>query len=28
MEGAVKLRIPLVVDVKAGPNWQDMEKIK
>jgi DNA polymerase-1 len=28
MEGAVKLRVPLVVDVKAGPNWQDMEKIK
>jgi DNA polymerase-1 len=28
MEGAVKLRIPLVVDVKAGSNWQDMEKIK
>ena len=27
MEGAVKLRVPLVVDVKAGPNWQDMEKI-
>ncbi|MFI5346977.1 MAG: DNA polymerase I [Elusimicrobiota bacterium] len=28
MEGAVKLNVPLVVDVKAGPNWQDMEKIK
>ena len=28
MEGAIKLRVPLVVDVKAGPNWQDMEKIK
>ncbi|NNN07120.1 MAG: DNA polymerase I [Elusimicrobia bacterium] len=28
MENAVKLRVPLVVDVKAGPNWQDMEKIK
>jgi DNA polymerase-1 len=27
MEGAVKLRVPLVADVKAGPNWQDMEKI-
>jgi len=27
MEGAVKLRVPLVVDAKAGPNWQDMEKI-
>ena len=28
MEGAVALRVPLVVDAKAGPNWQDMEKIK
>jgi DNA polymerase-1 len=28
MEGAVKLRVPLVVDAKAGPNWQDMEKLK
>ena len=28
MEQAVKLRVPVVVDVKAGPNWQDMEKIK
>lgn len=28
MEGAVKLRVPLVVDAKAGPNWQDMEKVK
>lgn len=27
MEGAAELRVPLVVDVKAGPNWQDMEKI-
>jgi DNA polymerase-1 len=27
MEGAAKLRVPLVADVKAGPNWQDMEKI-
>jgi DNA polymerase-1 len=27
MEGAAALRIPLVVEVKAGPNWQDMEKI-
>ena len=26
MEQAVKLSIPLVVDVKVGPNWQDMEK--
>jgi DNA polymerase-1 len=28
MEGARALRVPLIVDVKAGPNWQDMEKIK
>jgi DNA polymerase-1 len=28
MQDAVKLRVPLVVDVKAGPNWQDMEKLK
>ncbi|MDE2140906.1 MAG: DNA polymerase I [Elusimicrobia bacterium] len=28
MEGAVTLRVPLTVDVKAGPNWQDMEKTK
>jgi DNA polymerase-1 len=28
MEGAVKLRVPLVADAKAGPNWQDMEKLK
>ena len=28
MEHAVALRVPLVVDVKAGPNWQDMEKLK
>jgi DNA polymerase I len=28
MEGAVKLDVPLVVDVKAGPNWQDMEPLK
>ncbi len=27
MEGAAALRVPLVVDVKAGPNWRDMEKI-
>jgi DNA polymerase-1 len=27
METAVKLNVPIVVDVKAGPNWQDMEKI-
>jgi DNA polymerase-1 len=28
MEGAVQLKIPVVVDVKAGRNWQDMEKLK
>ncbi|MHB2025470.1 MAG: DNA polymerase I [Elusimicrobiota bacterium] len=25
MEGAASLRVPLRVDVKIGPNWQDME---
>ncbi len=25
MEGVHPLRVPLVVDVKAGPNWRDME---
>ncbi len=28
MENAVTLCIPLTVDVKIGPNWYDMEKIK
>ncbi|MCG3203725.1 MAG: DNA polymerase I [Elusimicrobia bacterium] len=28
MEGAFKLRVPLVVDIKTGHNWADMEKIK
>ncbi len=28
MEDAVKLRVPVVAEVKVGPNWQDMEKIK
>lgn len=28
MEGAFKLRVPLVVDIKTGPNWNDMEKLK
>ncbi len=28
MEGAAKLDVPLVVDVKAGPNWRDMETLK
>jgi DNA polymerase I len=25
MEGAAKLRVPLQVDVKLGPNWADMD---
>ncbi len=25
MEGVYKLRVPLVVDTKAGPNWRDMK---
>ena len=28
MESAVELRVPVVAEVKAGPNWQDMEKFK
>ncbi len=28
MERAVELAVPLVVDVKAGPNWAEMEKIE
>ncbi|MCR4295157.1 MAG: DNA polymerase, partial [Elusimicrobia bacterium] len=28
MEEAIKLRVPVVAEVKIGPNWQDMEKIK
>jgi DNA polymerase-1 len=27
-EGAAKLDVPLVADVKAGENWQDMEAVK
>ncbi|MDA8234499.1 MAG: DNA polymerase I [Clostridia bacterium] len=26
MEGAIKLKVPLVVDVKVGPNWYDAHK--
>jgi len=25
MEAAARLSVPLVVDIKAGPNWRDME---
>jgi len=28
MEAAIKLRVPVVAEVKIGPNWQDMEKLK
>jgi len=28
MEAAIKLRVPVVAEVKIGPNWQDMEKAK
>lgn len=28
MEKAYQLRVPLVAEVKAGPNWNEMEKIK
>ncbi|OVE78270.1 hypothetical protein BVX98_00730, partial [bacterium F11] len=28
MESAYKLKIPLVVDIKIGPNWNDMEPFK
>ena len=27
MEGAFALKVPLVVDVKIGENWYDMQKI-
>ena len=27
MEEAVALKVPVVVDVKAGPNWQEMKRI-
>ncbi|MCM2304950.1 MAG: DNA polymerase I [Elusimicrobia bacterium] len=28
MEAAFTLRVPVVAEVKIGPNWQDMEKLK
>ncbi len=28
MEAAIHLRVPVVAEVKIGPNWQDMEKLK
>ena len=28
METAITLRVPVVAEVKIGPNWQDMEKLK
>ncbi|KKS77533.1 MAG: polymerase protein, partial [Parcubacteria group bacterium GW2011_GWD1_42_9] len=27
MENAIKLKVPVVVEVKAGPNWAQMEKV-
>jgi DNA polymerase-1 len=26
MEGAAELKVPLVADVKIGPNWRDLER--
>jgi DNA polymerase-1 len=28
MEGVHELRVPLVADLKAGPNWLEMRSIK
>jgi DNA polymerase-1 len=28
MEGAIRLNVPILVSVKAGANWKEMEKIK
>lgn len=28
MEAAFTLRVPLAVEVRAGPNWEDMEEVK
>jgi DNA polymerase-1 len=27
MSGAMKLSVPLAVDVAAGPNWLDVEEV-
>ncbi|MDO8640995.1 MAG: DNA polymerase, partial [Nitrosarchaeum sp.] len=28
MENALKLSVPVVVDLKSGPNWSEMEPLK
>jgi DNA polymerase-1 len=28
MEGAVSLDVPVVVDIKVGRNWRDLEEMK
>jgi DNA polymerase I-like protein with 3'-5' exonuclease and polymerase domains len=28
MEGVYKLAVPLVADLKAGPNWLEMKRIE
>ena len=28
MESAMELNVPLVVDLAAGPNWYDLEKVE
>ncbi|HEX3033261.1 MAG TPA: DNA polymerase, partial [Bacillota bacterium] len=28
MEQAMELTVPLVVDLKAGPNWYDVQKMR
>ena len=28
MEGAMELVVPLAVEVKAGPNWGEMQPVK
>jgi DNA polymerase-1 len=28
MEGATNLSVPLVVELKAGPNWRDMVEVR